>query len=137
MGTFSHHLSVASATGNRFEEIDALVDSSATYTTLPGSLLTRLGVVAEETRPFVLADGRRVEYPIAQVRVRPDGRTRYTVAVFGEEGAQPLLGAVTLEEFGLAVDPVSKRLVPVPGLLVMRAYLGSRGEGRRLDSGLL
>jgi len=29
----------------------------------------------------------------------------------------PLLGVVTLEEFRLAVDPVSRRLMPVPALL--------------------
>jgi len=37
--------------------------------------------------------------------------------VFGEDGGPLLLGAVTLEEFGLGVDPVARKLVPVPGLL--------------------
>ena len=38
--------------------------------------------------------------------------------IFGEEDSQPLLGAVTLEIFRLGVDPVSQRLIPVPGLLM-------------------
>ena len=118
MGTFYHRLAIAPATGGPFVEIEALVDTGATYTYIPHSILERLGIVAEEQRPFVLADGRTVEYPIAPIRVRLDGRTRFTVCIFGEEGTQPLLGAVTLEEFGLAVDPVAKRLIPVPGLLL-------------------
>ncbi|MDP2935372.1 MAG: Retroviral aspartyl protease, partial [Dehalococcoidia bacterium] len=64
------------------------------------------------------ADGREASYPIAQVRVRLDGRERFTICVFGEEGTEPLLGAVTLEEFGLAVDPLNKRLIPVRGYLL-------------------
>lgn len=118
MGTFYHRLAIARATAGPFEEIEALVDTGATYTCIPHPILERLGIVAEEQRPFVFADGRTVEYPIAPIRVRLDGRTRFTICVFGDEGTQPLLGAVTLEEFGLAVDPVAKRLVPVPGLLL-------------------
>ena len=33
------------------------------------------------------------------------------------EGSEPLLGAVTLEEMGLGVDPLNQRLVPVTLLL--------------------
>ena len=118
MGTFYHRSAIASATRGPFEEIQALVDTGATYTCIPRSILEHLGVVVEELRPFLLADGRTVDYRIAPIRVRLDGRTRFTICIFGEEGTQPLLGAVTLEEFGLAVDPVAKRLVPVPGLLL-------------------
>jgi len=37
--------------------------------------------------------------------------------VFGEQGSEPILGVVTLEEFRLAVDPVNHRLIFVPGRL--------------------
>ena len=40
------------------------------------------------------------------------------MVVFGDDGAEPLLGAVTMEEFGLGVDPVRRRLAPVDGYLV-------------------
>jgi hypothetical protein len=39
------------------------------------------------------------------------------VVIFGPEGAAPLLGATTLDLFNLVVDPVGRRLMPVPGLL--------------------
>lgn len=118
MGTFYYRLGIAPVAGGDFQELDALVDSGSTYTSVPRSLLETLGVAPEEHRPFELADGRRVEYPVTQVRVRLNGRVRYTLCVFGDEGSRPLLGAVTLEEFGLAVDPVRKRLISVPGLLM-------------------
>jgi clan AA aspartic protease len=98
--------------------VEALVDTGATYTLVQRPVLERLGISRLERQPFVLADGRRVEYDIAQVRVRINARERFTVCIFGDEGSAPLLGSVTLEEFGLGVDPVNKRLVPVAGFLV-------------------
>jgi predicted aspartyl protease len=65
----------------------------------------------------VLADGREVRYPVAWAQIRIGGREQPTIVVFGEAGSEPILGVVTLEEFLLAVDPVSRRLIAVPGLL--------------------
>jgi hypothetical protein len=45
-------------------------------------------------------------------------RERFTPVVLGDAGMQPLLGAVTLEEFGLGVGPVGQQLIEVPGLLM-------------------
>lgn len=117
MGAFRVPVDIGTITGERFERIEALVDTGATYTWVPRQVLYRLGVQPEEVWPFVLADGREVTYPIASVRVRFKGRDRLTVAVFGEPDSEALLGVVTLEEFGLAADPVHRRLMPVPGLL--------------------
>ncbi|MBI2303997.1 MAG: molecular chaperone DnaK [Chloroflexi bacterium] len=65
---------------------------------------------------FVTADGRVIERDVAQTWVRHDGSAHITFVVFGDEGTLPLLGAYTLEGFGLAPDPLSRRLVPVPRL---------------------
>lgn len=118
MGTFFQAIEIAAALNGPFVVIEALVDTGATYTCVPRPLLKRLAINPLERQPFILADGRRMEYDIAQVRVRIHGRERFTVCIFREEGATPLLGAITLEEFGLSVDPINKRLVPVPGFLV-------------------
>ena len=117
MGNFRVPLEIGPLDILRFEGIEALVDTGATYSWVPRDVLDRLGIRPEEEWPFVMADGREVMYPIASVRVRMLGRTRATVAVFGEPGTEPLLGVVTLEEFGLAVDPISRRLLPVRALL--------------------
>lgn len=117
MGTFRVQIEIEGAAVGRLERVEALVDTGATYTWVPRDLLERLGVRVEEERPFVLADGRQVMYGIAWVRVRIDGRSQPTIAVFGDPGSEPLLGVFTLEGFGLAADPVDRRLVPVPALL--------------------
>jgi len=103
--------------GSQLEKIEALVDRGSTYTWVSREVLDRLGVRPVEERPFVLADCRQVTYPIAWVQIRIDGRTQPTIAVFGEPASEPLLGVFTLEGFGLAADPVNRRLVPVPALL--------------------
>ncbi len=93
------------------------MDTGASYTTLPASLLQQLGVSPDEERPFLLANGESVRRSIGQTWVRLDGRRHMTIVVFGDEGAMPLLGAVTLEEFGLGVDPLGRKLIDVPGFL--------------------
>jgi clan AA aspartic protease len=103
--------------GERFERLDALVDTGATYSWIPRDVLEAVGVAPEEDRPFVLADGRQVRFPVAWTQIRIGAREQPTIVVFGHPGSEPMLGVVTLEEFLLAVDPVSRRLVSVPGLL--------------------
>ena len=110
-------MEIGPLSGGRFRQVVALVDTGATYTWIPRDALDELGVRPEEEWPFVLADGREVTYAIGSIRVRLHHRIRTTIAVFGEQGTEPLMGAVTIEEFGLAVDPVGHRLLRVPGLL--------------------
>jgi predicted aspartyl protease len=50
--------------------------------------------------------------------VRFNGEGTPTIVVFGPEGGEALLGAYTLEGLRLAADPVTRRLIPVPGLLM-------------------
>jgi len=110
-------IEIGDPAGSHFEKIEALVDTGSTYTWVSREVLDRLGVRPVEERPFVLADGRQVTYPIAWIQIRMDGRTQPTITVFGEPASDPLLGVFTLEGFGLAADPVNRRLVPVPALL--------------------
>lgn len=119
MGTFRVSVQLASPGGEPFESVEALVDTGASYTWIPRDLLERLGVRPDEERVFVLADGREVRYPVAWVRIRLDAgeRIQPTLVVCGDLGTEALLGAFTLEGFGLGVDPVNRRLIPVPGLL--------------------
>jgi clan AA aspartic protease len=117
MGTFTVKVEIGDPQGQRWETVEALVDSGASHTLIPASILRRLGVVPEERWPFDLADGRTVECDTAETYIKIDGRRRHTVIVFGEETARPLLGAVTLEEFRLGIDPLRRQLIPIRGLL--------------------
>jgi hypothetical protein len=41
-----------------------------------------------------------------------DSRQTRALVIFGERGAPALLGAMTLEGLGIAVDPIGKGLIP-------------------------
>ena len=120
MGTFEVPLEIGDIEGREYRRLEALVDTGATYTTAPASVLRSLGVESRGPADFRLADGRVIQMDMGQTWVRLEGMEAIVPVVFGEEGTQPLLGAVTLEIFRLAVDPVERRLTPVPGLLMAR-----------------
>ena len=117
LGTFAVPIQLGSLTGGPFLDMTALVDTGATYTTLPASVLAQLGIEPEGFRRFRLADNRQVEYRIGQARLRLEGQELITLVVFAPEGSDPLLGATALEIFGLGVDPIEQRLIPLPALL--------------------
>lgn len=121
MGTFKVQMEIGDSAGERWESLEALVDTGATYTMLPAPLLRRLGVTPYTRDVFELADGRRAQYEIGHGWLRLDGRTVITLVVFGDADAEPLLGAYALEGLRLAPDPVGRRLIPVPGLLMTAA----------------
>jgi len=118
VGTFQVQLEVAGPSRERFEPVEALVDTGSTYTVLPRSLLQELGIPVDRQARFVLADGTEVERDLGRAWVRFESREEFTLVVFGDHA---LLGAVTLEEFLLAPDPSSGQLVPVPGLMMRAA----------------
>ena len=112
MGVFSSPLQIASMEGGEALEIEATVDTGATYTMLPSGMLRRLGVESIGKAEFELADGRIVELEMGRVWVTIDGASEVSLVIFGEDGTPPLLGAYTLEGLRLAADPVQRRLVP-------------------------
>lgn len=117
MGHSSVTVEVGDRDAERFVSIKALVDTGATYPWIPRRILEGLGVTPEENWPFLLADGREVRYPVAWTQIRIRGHARPTIVVFGEPGSEPILGVVSLEIFGLAVDPLRHGLIPVPAHL--------------------
>ena len=120
MGTFYHEMQVFSANGDRFEAVDALVDTGASYSQVPGSVLQRLGISPTDTVEAELADGRVVEDSASEIRVRIDGLETFTWVTFGPEGVAPLMGAHALEGVRLAVDPLRQLLVPTRILRMSR-----------------
>ena len=114
MGVFNWPVRLDSIDGQRSLEIEALVDTGASYTVVPAHLLKDLGVSPIDKIGLLLADGRPVEYDIGEARATIDGRSIPTLVVFGEDNAPPLLGAYTLEGLRLAFDPTHGRLIPAP-----------------------
>ena len=117
MSQFSVTIEVGDMQARQFEVVDALVDTGAIYLWIPRLILERLAIEPQLQREFETADGRIIERELAVVQLRLDGQTLPTLAIFGDDGTEPLLGTVALETFGLSVDPVNERLVPVRGRL--------------------
>ncbi len=98
-------------------EVELVVDTGATYTVIPSRLLESLGIRPMRIARLRLADGRVVERPLGEVGIEIEGfRASATPVIFGDEGIY-LLGSVTMEQLGLAPDPIAKRLRPVEAFL--------------------
>jgi len=104
-------------TGARSEAITALADTGATLTVVPGPFLESLGIEKVRTVSLVLADGQRAQRHVGDAVVAIDGDAAPCRVVFGEADDAALLGLTVLEQLGLAVDPVQRRLVPADFLL--------------------
>ena len=117
MGTFRVNLWVGSLFTDAGATVEALVDTGATHSMVPGSLLQQLGIEQVETRTSRIADGSRMEMQTAWARFSAEGRNAVARVSFGPEGTY-LMGATTLEDMGLAVDPVDQRLIVQEDLLM-------------------
>jgi len=117
MGALRVPIEIGDLQASNFETVDTLVDTGRTFTMIPRSTLARLGISPGWQRTFALADGRERLFDMAETRARLGGMTVTTIVIFGEESVTPLLGAYTLEGFGLAVDPSGGRLVEMVGHL--------------------
>ena len=113
MSTFRYPIEVGESTRQRFERVEAWVDTGASYSLMPRSILENLGHSPTHHRPFRIADGSVVELGLTQVPLRIGEEVSMVSCVFGDDESEPLLGATALEEFGLGVDPLNHTLVPV------------------------
>ena len=118
MGLFYQTFQIGPKDGSRLAETTAMVDTGSIYTLLPSGFLEDLGIAPEWTSEFELADGREVQLNLANVAIRLNGEERIRVCIFGPSDCEPLLGADTLEGFGLMADPINLRLGPA------RLFLG-------------
>ena len=62
------------------------------------------------------ADGREVELDVTVGELEIMGELSGGVIVFGDEGAEPLLGVTALESAGIEVDPQNQRLRRLPAV---------------------
>lgn len=119
MGTFKEKIIIINPDKqNLKKEIECVIDTGATYTWIPSDILEELELKPKFTRKFKIADGTIIERPMSVGLISIKDEAIPTLLAFGDKGSESLLGAVTLEEFGLTVDPVNKVLVPVPALLL-------------------
>ena len=117
MGEFTWPVGVWSADGERLETVDALVDTGASYSMFPRSMLERLGIVPIGQRGFEQADGSIIRRDIGRAMLKINDDEDIQRVIFGEDGDEPLIGAGTLQGFLLLVDSVAEELVSRTGRL--------------------
>ena len=118
MGIFTVPISVGDPQGENWIEMEALVDTGASVTAVPGSLLRELGVTPRVSQRFRSAHGEVRNMDMGEARILVEGREVGTMFVFNEEGTLPMLGALALEALFLGVDPVAQKLIPVDGYMM-------------------
>ena len=101
------------AGGGNTEEVVCLVDSGAVYSLIPGAVLMRLGISPHSEREFILANGEVISRRVATAAFEYQGRRGDSMVIAGEPGDDPLIGATTLEAFGVVLDPFRRELRPM------------------------
>ena len=112
VGTFSADFILWNADQTASRSLNGLVDTGASYTMIPASILESLGVERKQNQTFQLADGSRRSYGLGFAEMELEGQRGWVHVIFGPENNRILLGAFALEVFGLAADAKYRRLIP-------------------------
>ena len=117
MGIFSVELTVRNRDTLVGETVLAVVDTAATISVMPASVLNRLGIEPLRTRRFRLANDETVEYRTGMALFETSDRDGEASVAFGPEGRY-LMGVTTIEELAFVVDPIRRRLIPEDMMLL-------------------
>jgi len=108
-----------------FFEEEFWIHTGALYSFVPEDYLQKMGVEPSATRNLVLADGKQQARLLGFCDFQIEGLEGNIPCpvIFAPKGSLLLLGAMALENFGVEVDPINKRLKPM--LAVMGGFLAS------------
>jgi len=96
-------------------ECEAMVDCGAAELALPVEIIEKLRLRPLDTVRAYTADGGEHEYRVCGiVELEVQGRKCHVRAIELPRGAEPLLGAIPLEEMDWHVSPQERKLVPNP-----------------------
>ncbi len=93
-----------------------LVDTGATDSLVPRPHLESIGLEPKGQRSYELADGSEIKLDITTGDIEFMGEIVGGTIIFGEAGAEPLLGVTALESVGIEVDPLNQRLKRLPAV---------------------
>jgi len=105
-----------------------LIDTGATYTVLPKSVLEEVGAWGPLPEVEIgLGDGRKVKAKAYAVAITIEGVEAPAISVTFE-GAQTVIGVETLESVGLKLDPTTGKLefTRPKGMAYFYAQVGRR-----------
>ena len=95
-----------------------LVDTGAFDSLVPRQRLEEIGLRPKGSRNYVLANGDRITLDITTADLEFRGEIVGGTIVYGDEGAEPLLGVTALESGGFEVDPRTEDLKRLPAILL-------------------
>jgi len=104
-------------TPNDTRTIKMLIDSGAVFSVVPRRILEELGIRPITRQRFRLANGSSITRERGTAHFRYKNRVGGADVIFGEEKDSNLLGALTLESLGLALDPLERELRELPMIL--------------------
>lgn len=91
-----------------------IVDTGSELTWVPRAILERVGIEPEKERRFILANRREIRRRVGFAILELGRHRTIDEVVFGEGDDLSVLGARSLEGFGLSIDPQSHRLRATP-----------------------
>ena len=100
------------------EKVKLLVDSGALYSVIPRDLINKLGIKPYKSETSYLANGEEIIRDIGDAVFFYLDKRGPSKVILGETGDAPLMGVVTLESLGYALDPLRRELKPLKMLLV-------------------
>jgi hypothetical protein len=112
MGNFFQSITVVGPRGDEVT-VEGLVDPRATFTSLPSSALSEIGVQPER-QVRMRSDGSVHEQPLGNAAMRLDGVQNVCPIVLGED-SPPAFVSVTLDIMLLGSDPVGQKPAAVIG----------------------
>ena len=95
-----------------------LVYTGAFDSLVPRVHLEEIGLKPRGRREYVLADGKPVSLDITTAEIEFEGEIVGGTIVYGDEGAEPLLGTTALDSGGFEVNPRNGGLTRLPAVLL-------------------
>ena len=120
MGMFKKKVKVSNSKDpNQFFEAEFWVDTGALYSFIPEDYLERIGVEPSTKRNLIFADGRQDTrlFGFCDFQIEDIEGSIPCPVIFAPKGSLLLLGATALENFGVEVDPIQKKLKPVLAII--------------------
>ena len=100
-----------------------LVDTGAFDSLVPRAHLEAIGLKPKGRREYTLADGSKISLDITTADIEFQEEIVGGTIIYGEEGAEPLLGVTALESGGFEVDPRNQQLKRLPAILLKMANI--------------
>ena len=99
-------------------KVRMLVDSGALFSVIPRDVVLKLGIKPHGKESFILANGDEITRQIGSATFYYRDKWGPSKIIIGESGDSALMGVLTLESLGYALDPIRRELRPMKMVLM-------------------